>query len=38
MDTKNCCNYPKIRTLWFYHTVMYLKDADGMANSVGGVV
>ena len=27
------CN-PKTWTVWFYHTAMYQKDADGMANSV----
>ena len=31
---KNCCNYPKIWTMWFYHRVMSPKDADTMANSV----
>ena len=31
---KNCCNYPKSCTLWFYHGIMRPKDADGMANSV----
>ena len=31
---KNCCNYPKIRTVWPYHRVMSPKDADRMANSV----
>ena len=30
----NCCNYPEIWTVWFYHTVMYSKEADRMANSV----
>ena len=27
-------NNPKTWTVWFYHTAMYQKDADGMANSV----
>ena len=31
---ENCCNYPKILTILFYHTVMCPKDADRMANSV----
>ena len=31
---KNCCNYPNIRTVRFYHTSMHPKDADRMANSV----
>ena len=31
---KNCCNYPKIRIMWFYHRVMSPKDADRMAISV----
>ena len=31
---KNCCNYPKIWTVWLYHRVMSPKDADGMANRV----
>ena len=31
---KNCCNFPKIWTVWHYHRVMSPKDADGMANSV----
>ena len=31
---KICCNHPKIWTTRLYHTVMLLKDADGIANSV----
>ena len=31
---KNCCNHPKMLTVWFYHTVMPPNDADWMANSV----
>ena len=31
---KSCCNYPKIRTEFFYYRVMGPKDADRMANSV----
>ena len=31
---ENCCNYPKIWTLWLYHRVMSPKNASGMANSV----
>ena len=30
----NCCNYPKICTMWFYHAGMHPKDKDRMANSV----
>ena len=34
LDTrKNCWNYPKILTTWFYYIVRHAKDADGMANS-----
>ena len=29
----NCCNYPKIVTMCFYHRIVRPKDADGMANS-----
>ena len=29
-----CCNHSKIWTMWLYHRVMSLNDADGMANSV----
>ena len=32
---KICCIHPKIWTTRLYHRVMLLKDADGMANSVG---
>ena len=28
------CNHSKILTMWLYHRVMRLNDADGMANSV----
>ena len=31
---KNWCNNPKIRTLWFYHTLMCSEDVDWKANSV----
>ena len=31
---KNCYNYHKIWTMWFYHRVMCTKDAYRMANSV----
>ena len=32
LDTqKNCCNYPKILTMWFYHRVMCPKETIGMA-------
>ena len=31
---KVCCNHPKIWTMRLYHTVMLLKDTDGIANSV----
>ena len=31
---KNCCNYPKIQTMWLYHRIMLPKNADRMANSV----
>ena len=31
---KNCNNYPKIQTVWFYQRAMNAKDADRMANSV----
>ena len=30
---KNCCNYPKTSTMWFYHREMCPMDADGMTNS-----
>ena len=32
--TKNCCNDPKIWTMWFYNTVMCPKHADELASSV----
>ena len=32
--TNNCCNYPKIWTVWFYQILICPKDADGLANSV----
>ena len=32
--TKNCCNYLKIKTAWFYLKELCLKDAHRMANSV----
>ena len=33
---KNCCNYPKMLKVWFYHVweVMHPKGADRMANNV----
>ena len=31
---KNCCNYPKIWTIWFYHSLTHPKDVCRMANSV----
>ena len=31
---KKCCNYPKILTMWFYHTWIHPNDADRMANGV----
>ena len=35
LDTpKNCCNYPKIGTVWFYYGIACSKDVDRMANSV----
>ena len=34
-DTQRiCCNHSKIRTMWLYHRVMSLNDAEGIANSV----
>ena len=30
---KNYCNYPKIWQIWIFDRVMYVNDADGMANS-----
>ena len=36
LDTQNiCCNYPKILTMWLYHSVMHQKDVDEIAYSVG---
>ena len=35
--TVQCCNYPRICTMWFYHKVMCPKDADRMANSLDPV-
>ena len=35
LDTrKTCCYHPKIWTRWLYHSVMWSKDAEGIANSV----
>ena len=34
-DTRNGCNYPQVWTIWLYYRLIHLKDADGMANSVG---
>ena len=35
LDTqKICCNHSKIWTMWLYHRVMSLNDADRMANRV----
>ena len=31
---KNCFDYPEIWTMWFYHRIMSLNDANGMTNSV----
>ena len=31
---KNCCNWPKIWTMSFYHRLIHPKDVDGMKNSV----
>ena len=31
---KICCNHSKIWTMWLYHRVMSLNDADRMANRV----
>ena len=31
---KICCNHSKIWTMWLFHRVMSLNDADGTANSV----
>ena len=31
---KNCCNYPKIGTIWLYHREMSPKHADRIANSL----
>ena len=31
---KNCCNCPKIWTMWLYHRFISPKDADQVANSV----
>ena len=34
LDTrKKCFNYPKIRTMWFYHTITCPDDADRIARS-----
>ena len=33
----NCCNYPIIWTVWFYHTVMCPKDTGGLADSAPSV-
>ena len=35
VDTqKICSNHSKIWTMWLFHRVMCLNNADGMANSV----
>ena len=35
LDTqKICCIHSKIWTMWLYHRIMSLNDADGMANGV----
>ena len=31
---KNCCNYPKIGTIWLYHREMSPKYADRIATSL----
>ena len=31
---KNCCLYPKIWTMWFYHRVLLSEDADRIVNIV----
>ena len=31
---QKCCNYPKTCTMCFNHSVMYPRDADGMADSI----
>ena len=37
-DTRKiCCNHPTIGTSWPYHRVIYLKDADRIANSLDPV-
>ena len=28
----NCCNYPKILTMWFCQGVLYQKDANGSCS------
>ena len=30
----NCCNYPEIVKMHFYHRIMHPEDADRMANRV----